>query len=210
MVGQNYFESPFMGIPLKDQVRNPNIIVGDYSYYSGYYHSVPFDECVRYLFPDQNDVDRLIIGKFCSIATGATFIMAGNQGHRLDWISTFPFFYAPEFAEEEKHNGYLPAGDTVIGNDVWIGMEALFLPGVKVGDGAVIAARTQVTKDVAPYTIVGGNPMREIRKRFSDEHIALLLELRWWDWPDEKIRKALPILTSGDFEKLKQFALQKV
>lgn len=203
---QNYFESPFKGIPLKDQVKNPNIIVGEYSYYSGYYHGVPFDECVHYLDPTRNDVDRLLIGKFCSIADGVTFLMAGNQGHRLDWISTFPFYYAPEFAEERAQDAYLPAGDTVIGNDVWIGTEALLLPGVRVGDGAVIAARTQVIKDIPPYTIVGGNPMREIRKRFSEQQIELLLQLRWWDWPDEKIREALPILTSGNFEALKAFA----
>lgn len=198
----NFFTSPFCGIPLKEQVRNPNIIVGDYSYYSGYYHKEPFDECVRYLDPTRTDVDKLIIGKFSSIGSGVVFLMAGNQGHRLDWISTFPFHYAPEFAEETPEDGYLPSGDTVIGNDVWIGTEAFFMPGIKVGDGAVIAARTQVIKDVPPYTIVGGNPMREIRKRFSEEEIALLLHLRWWDWPDEKMRKAIPALTSGNIPAL--------
>lgn len=202
----NYFKSPFKGISLKEQVKNPNIIVGDYSYYSGYYHAVPFDECVRYLDPTDKDVDRLIIGKFCSIGSGATFLMAGNQGHRLDWISTFPFHFAPEFAGEQAVNAYLPAGDTVVGNDVWIGTEALFLPGIRVGDGAVVAARTQVVKDVPPYTIVGGNPMREIRKRFSEEEIALLLKLGWWDWPDGEIRKAISILCSGDIRRLQEFA----
>jgi chloramphenicol O-acetyltransferase type B len=92
----NFFESPFKGIPLDKQVTNPNIIVGRYSYYSGYYHGRPFDDCARYLRPDKEDVDKLIIGSFCSIGTGVSFIMAGNQGHRMDWISTFPFFYADE------------------------------------------------------------------------------------------------------------------
>ncbi|MBY8820699.1 type B chloramphenicol O-acetyltransferase [Sphingomonas colocasiae] len=198
----NYFESPFKGIPLRRQVTHPNIIVGRYSYYSGYYHGHGFDDCARYLLPDAN-ADRLIIGSFCSIGSGAAFIMAGNQGHRHDWISSFPFhFYpdAPEFAGAE--NGYLPAGDTVIGHDVWVGSEAVILPGIHVGDGAIIGTRALVTRDVEPYAIVGGNPARPIRKRFSDACIAMLLEMEWWHWSEAALSAAMPLLTSGDIAAL--------
>ncbi|MBK1623209.1 type B chloramphenicol O-acetyltransferase [Afifella marina] len=198
----NVFESPFRGITLDRLVTNPNIQVGRYSYYSGYYHGHGFDECARFLLPDEG-VDRLIIGSFCSIGSGAAFIMAGNQGHRNDWISTFPFYWmsdVPTFAGAE--NGYRPAGDTVIGNDVWIGSEAVIMPGVTVGDGAVIGTRALVTKDVESYAIVGGNPAKVIRKRFDGTAIAQLLELRWWDWEDAALKEAMPILTSGDVAAL--------
>ncbi|WP_113153450.1 type B chloramphenicol O-acetyltransferase [Nitratireductor sp. OM-1] len=195
----NYFESPFKGVPLAEQVTNPNISVGRYSYYSGYYHGHSFDDCARYLLRDRDDVDRLVIGSFCSIGTGAAFMMAGNQGHRNDWVTTFPFFYmSEEPAFAEARDGYVPAGDTVVGNDVWIGAEAIIMPGVRIGDGAMIGSRAVVTKDVPPYTIVGGNPARPIRRRFSDEQIAMLLEMRWWDWPLEAIRDAMEYLCSGD------------
>lgn len=199
----NYFESPFRGQLLSEQVTNPNIIVGRYSYYSGYYHGHSFDDCARYLMPDRDDVDKLIIGSFCSIGTGATFMMAGNQGHRNDWISTFPFFFmSEEPAFAGAINAYQPAGDTVVGNDVWIGAEAMIMPGVRIGHGAMIGSRALVTKDVEPYTIVGGNPAKPIRKRFSDEQIAMLLEMAWWDWPIEQIKEAMPLLCSGDIAAL--------
>ncbi|MBL3609231.1 type B chloramphenicol O-acetyltransferase [Rhodovulum sulfidophilum] len=199
---QNFFESPFRGVTLDEQVGNPNILVGRYSYYSGYYHGHSFDDCARYLLPDEG-VDRLVIGSFCSIGSGAAFVMAGNQGHRNDWISTFPFYWMSEVpAFEGAENGYRPAGDTVIGNDVWIGSEAIIMPGVTIGDGAVIGTRAVVTRDVEPYAIVGGNPARIIRKRFGDDCIALLLDLRWWEWSDDQLRVAMPILTSGNVERL--------
>lgn len=135
----NYFESPFRGKLLSEQVSNPNIRVGRYSYYSGYYHGHSFDDCARYLMPDRDDVDKLVIGSFCSIGSGAAFIMAGNQGHRAEWASTFPFHFMheePVFAGAV--NGYQPAGDTLIGHDVWIGTEAMFMPGVRVDHGAII------------------------------------------------------------------------
>lgn len=204
----NYFESPFRGITLVEQVTHPNISVGRYSYYSGYYHGHSFDDCARFLLPDEG-ADRLVIGSFCSIGSGAAFIMAGNQGHRNEWISTFPFFFmseVPEFAGAA--NGYLPAGDTVIGNDVWIGSEAIIMPGVKVCDGAVIGTRALVTKDVEPYSIVGGNPARMIRKRFDDRQIEQLLEMRWWDWPDAALKDVMPLLTSGDLEALHRHWLE--
>ena len=199
---ENYFESPFRGITLDKQVRNPNLVVGKYSYYSGYYHGHSFEDCARYLLPDKG-ADRLVIGSFCSIGSGAAFIMAGNQGHRNEWISTFPFFFMPEVPEfENAGNGYLPAGDTVIGNDVWIGSEAIIMPGITVGDGAVIGTRALVTKNVEPYAIVGGNPAKTIRKRFDDDSIAMLLEMKWWDWPAEQLKAAMPLMTSGNVAEL--------
>jgi len=198
----NIFESPFKGIPLSEQITHPNIVAGRYSYYSGYYHGHGFDDCARYLLPDA-DADRLIIGSFCSIGSGASFIMAGNQGHRNEWASTFPFFFypdAPDFAA--AHNGYLPAGDTVIGNDVWIGSEAIVMPGIRVGHGAVIGTRAIVTRDVEPYAIVAGNPAKTIRKRFDDARIALLLEMQWWNWSDPQLRDAMTLLTSNDIDAL--------
>ncbi|MTH61834.1 type B chloramphenicol O-acetyltransferase [Paracoccus litorisediminis] len=199
---QNHFESPFRGITLDKQVTNPNIVVGRFSYYSGYYHGHSFDDCARYLLQDEG-VDRLVIGSFCSIGSGAAFIMGGNQGHRNDWISTFPFYWMPEVpAFAGAANGFLPAGDTVIGNDVWIGAEAIIMPGVSIGDGAVIGTRAVVTRDVAPYAIFAGNPAKIIRSRFEDRIIGLLLEMRWWDWPEDALVRAMPLLTSGDVERL--------
>lgn len=194
----NHFESPFRGILLSEQITNPNILVGRYSYYSGYYHGHGFDDCARYLMPDRTDVDRLVIGSFCSIGSGAAFIMAGNQGHRNDWVSTFPFHYMPEVRSfASAVDGFRPAGDTVIGNDVWIGSEAIVMPGVTVGHGALIGTRALVTRDVEPYTIVGGNPAKPIRKRFADDEIAMLLEMNWWDWTDEHLAGAMPLLSSN-------------
>ncbi len=207
---KNYFESPFRGVTLDKQITNPNILVGKYSYYSGYYHGHSFDDCARYLLPDAG-VDRLVIGSFCSIGSGAAFIMAGNQGHRNDWISTFPFYWMSEVeAFNGAANGFEPAGDTVIGNDVWIGSEAIIMPGVTIGDGAVIGTRALVTRDVPPYAIVGGNPARVIRKRFEEPHIDLLLEMRWWDWPEAHLRTAMQLLTSGDIEALYQHWVEHI
>ena len=203
---KNFFESPFKGKIIKDHIQNPNIIAGKYSYYSGYYHGHSFDDCARYLIPDRNDVDQLVIGSYCSIGTGASFIMCGNQGHRHDWISSFPFFYMSEV--ECFHNSldaFQPAGDTIIGNDVWIGTEAMIMPGIKIGDGALIGSRALITKDVEPYTIVGGNPAKIIKKRFSDHHIALLLEMKWWEWDESILKDAMSILCSADIDVLYEF-----
>ena len=201
----NYFESPFKGIRLDEQVTHPNIVVGRYSYYSGYYHGHSFDDCARFLLPDPG-ADKLIVGSFCSIGSGAAFIMAGNQGHRHDWASSFPFFYMPEMPEfAGALDAFAPAGDTIIGNDVWIGTEAIVMPGVKIGHGAVIGTRALVTRDVEPYTIIGGNPGKPIRKRFDDAQIAMLLEMAWWDWPEERLKAAMPLLCSGDIAALHAF-----
>ena len=203
---KNYFESPFKVKIIKDHITNPNIISGKQSYYSGYYHGHSFDDCARYLFPDRNDVDKLIIGSYCSIGSGASFIMAGNQGHKYDWISSFPFFYMSEFDVFSKsQDGFQKAGDTVVGNDVWIGSEAMIMPGVQIGDGAVIGSRALVTKDVEPYSIVGGNPAKLIKKRFSDDDIQKLQEMKWWEWDEETLFEAMPILCSNKIDLLYKF-----
>lgn len=203
---KNFFESPFKGKIIKDHIQNPNIIAGKYSYYSGYYHGHSFDDCARYLIPDRNDVDRLVIGSYCSIGTGASFIMCGNQGHRHDWISCFPFFYMSEVeCFQNSIDAFQPAGDTIIGNDVWIGTEAMIMPGIQIGDGAVIGSRALITRDVEPYTIVGGNPAKTIKKRFSDHHIELLLEMKWWEWDESILKDAVSILCSADIEALYEY-----
>ncbi|MGI9916410.1 CatB-related O-acetyltransferase [Vibrio owensii] len=207
----NAFDTWLKGQVIKDHVTNPNIEVGDYSYYSGFYHGKTFeDQSVRYLMGDSvtqqewqdgayGEVDKLIIGKFCSIASGATFMMAGNQGHRVDWISTFPF--SPEDFGEDVQSGFERAGDTVVGNDVWIGSEAMIMPGVKIGDGAVIGARSVITKDVPPYSIVVGHN-HIVRQRFDDERVAMLSEIKWWDWPINHIKQAMKIMCSCDVRAL--------
>lgn len=203
---KNFFESPFKGKIIKDHITNPNILAGKYSYYSGYYHQHSFDDCARFLFPDRNDVDKLIIGSYCSIGSGACFIMAGNQGHRHNWISSFPFFYMSEVKYFSKGiNGFKNSGNTIIGNDVWVGSEAMIMPGVKIGDGAVIGSRSLVTKNVEPYSIMGGNPAKLIKKRFSENHIKMLVQMKWWDWDETILEKAIPILCSEDVELLYRF-----
>ena len=204
----NFFESPFKGVALSEQVTHPNIDVGRYSYYSGYYHGHRFDDCARYLLPGP-DADRLVIGSFCSIGTGASFVMAGNQGHRHDWISTFPFFFLPdEPAFAGARNGYRPAGDTVIGHDVWIGAEAMIMPGIRVGHVELIGARAVVTRDVPPYAIVAGNPARVVRHRFDEARIASLLETTWWNRPRTEIERLIPLLLSERIDDLLE-ALRK-
>ena len=150
------------------------------------------------------EVDKLIIGKFCSIASGACFMLAGNQGHRLDWISTYPF-PSDEFGDGVK-SGFERAGNTIIGNDVWVGSEAMIMPGVTIGDGAVIGARAVISKDVAPYSVVVGSN-KLIKQRFEDAAVAKLLLMKWWDWPLEKLKGAMSILCSGDIEGLYQYHL---
>ncbi len=180
---------------IKNFVKSPNIIVGDYSYYDDPVDPEGFERNVLYNY----GIDRLIIGKFCAIATNVKFIMNGAN-HKLDGISTYPF---PIFG-----NGWesgmsklmdLPSrGDTVIGNDVWIGYESLIMPGVKIGDGAIVAARAVVVNDIPPYTVAGGNPARPIKQRFSDAEIAQLLEIKWWDWDIEKITSNIDKIMDGD------------
>ncbi len=191
------------------KLNHPKIIVGKRSYYAGYHHGKHFEDCVLYMddADRRKDVDKLIIGKYCSIASGAQFMMGGNHGHRHDWLAAYPL----DIIEEGKQPGkkfptaFLKKGDTIIGNDVWIGYEALIMPGVQIGNGAVIAARAVVTKDIPAYTIVGGNPAKIIKQRFSDEEIQVLSDVAWWDWEEDKIREIIPILRSGDASLLKKY-----
>lgn len=190
---------------LKNVITAPNIVVGDYTYYDDPVDPTAFERSnVLFNWPEFGD--RLIIGKFCSIASGVQFIM-GSANHRISSISTYPFNVFGGAWEENTppHLSQLPfKGDTVVGNDVWIGRESVIMPGVHIGDGAIIAARSVVTRDVAPYTLAGGNPARPIRKRFDEELISLLLALRWWDFEPEKLAAFLPVLCSDDLEAVRK------
>lgn len=198
---------PMEGFPqvcfIKNIVSNPNIIIGDYTYYDDPEDSENFERNVLYHYPFIGD--KLIIGKFCAIATNVKFIMNGAN-HKISGFSTYPFsIFANGWERVTPDASELPfKGDTVIGNDVWIGYEATIMPGVKIGDGAIIAAKSVVTKDVKPYTIVGGNPARVIRQRFTDEIINDLLEIAWWNWDIEKITKNLEKIVGADIEALKK------
>ena len=152
-----------------------------------------------------DDNRKLIIGKFCSIASGVNILMGGF--HHTEWITTYPFYKDTEIFTKAKGMGDIEKRDTLIGNDVWIGRNATILGGVHIGDGAVIGAGCVVSKNVPPYAIVIGNPMRTLRYRFSKDVIELLLKLSWWDWSDSQINKCLPILMSDDIEALKKLAL---
>ena len=170
---------------LKNIITNPNIIVGDYTYYDDFEDVANFEKNVKYHFDFTGD--KLIIGKFCMIASDVKFIMNGAN-HLTDAVSTYPFSIFGEGWEHAMEGKTFPnKGDLVIGNDVWIGYNATIMAGVTIGDGAIIATNTTVTKDVDPYSIVGGNPAKEIKKRFSDDKIEKLLKIKWWDWEIEKI-----------------------
>lgn len=186
---------------IQNTVSNPNIIIGDYTYYDDPVDSENFERNVLYHFPFVGD--RLIIGKFCALASGVKFIMNGAN-HKLNGFSTYPFqIFGNGWEEVMPQAGDLPyKGDTVIGNDVWIGYEAVIMPGVQVGDGAVIAAKSVVTSDVLPYSIVGGNPAKLIRRRFDDEVIRVLGEIAWWNWDIEKITRNLKKIVAADIEAL--------
>lgn len=193
-------------IYLNTLISNPNIIVGDYTVYNDFTADPALFEKnnVLYHYPVNND--RLIIGKFSSIACGAKFIF-NCANHTLKSLSTytFPLFYDEWGLEKGDVAGaWDNKGDIVIGNDVWIGYEAIIMAGVTIGDGAIVGARAVVTKDIPPYTIVGGVPARKIRLRFDEETVLKLLGLQWWDWPVEKIRQSLPSIMNGDLEALLQ------
>jgi virginiamycin A acetyltransferase len=185
---------------LKNVVKNPHIIVGDFTYYDDFKNPENFEKNVLYHFDFIGD--KLIIGKFCAIASDVKFVMNGGN-HHLDRFAAYPFYIFGNGWEKVTPDSDVNKGDTVVGNDVWIGYDALIMPGVKIGDGAVIGTRAVVTKNVEPYTIVAGNPAQPIRQRFDDEVIAILLELKWWDWEIEKITEHLSILYSGDVRALK-------
>jgi virginiamycin A acetyltransferase len=178
---------------LKNIVKNPNIIVGDYTYYDDFEDVMNFEKNVKYHFDFIGD--KLIIGKFCMIASGATFIMNGGN-HLTEATSTYPFaIFGGAWQHAMDGKTYPSKGNTVVGNDVWIGHDATIMPGIHLGDGAIIATKAVVTKDVEPYSIVGGNPAKEIKKRFSEESIAKLLQLKWWNWDIEKITRNVHLLT---------------
>lgn len=196
---------------IKNVVKAPNIIIGDYTYYDDSQDPTQFEKN-NVLFNYTQFGDRLIIGKFCSIASGTKFIM-GSANHRLSSVTTYPFHvFGKAWAQRTpEHLSQLPfKGDTIIGHDVWFGRECVIMPGIKIGDGAIIAAYSVVTKDVDPYCVVGGNPARLIKKRFDDELIDILLRLKWWDFDDEHLLEFLPLLCDSDLEKVRQACLQEL
>lgn len=183
---------------IKPTVKNPNILVGDFSYYSG----TDFESRVTHHYDFIGD--RLIIGRFCQIGAGVEFIMNGAN-HRMNTATTFPFYIFEGWEQSAPPLSELPLkGDTVVGNDVWIGQSAVILPGVHIGDGAVIGAGSVVGSDVAPYTIVAGNPAKTVRRRFDDELTTLLLRLKWWDKSIEEIRALIPLLSESDTDALRE------
>lgn len=183
---------------VKPTVKNPNIIVGDFTYFS----DVDFEKHVTHHYPFYND--KLIIGKFCQIACGVTFVMNGAN-HQMNAASTFPFYIFEGWNQQVPPLSEMPfKGDTVIGNDVWIGQNATVLPGVHIGDGAIIGANSVVGSDVPPYTIVAGNPAKPVRKRFDDELIRMMLELEWWNMEVEEINELIPVLSCSNLEEVKE------
>lgn len=185
---------------LKNIIKNPNIIVGDFTYYDDFEDVMNFEKNVKYHFDFVGD--KLIIGKFCMIASGVTFIMNGAN-HLTEAISTYPFaIFGDGWEGAMTGREYPRKGDITIGNDVWIGYNATIMAGVTIGDGAIIATNATVVKDVPPYTIVGGNPARAIKRRFDDETIEKLLELQWWNKPLEWITKNVQALTGNELDEL--------
>tara|TARA_R110002051_G_scaffold188453_2_gene257878 strand:+ start:207 stop:830 length:624 start_codon:yes stop_codon:yes gene_type:complete len=185
---------------LKNIVKNPNIIVGDYTYYDDFENVENFEKNVKYHFDFVGD--KLIIGKFCMIASDVKFIMNGAN-HLTKSLSTYPFaIFGNGWENAMEGKTYPQKGDIKIGNDVWIGYNATIMAGVTIGNGAIIATNATVIKDVAPYSIVGGNPAKEIKKRFSEDTISKLLELKWWNWDIKKITTNVQNLTDNFIEKL--------
>ena len=196
---------PMAGFPqvcyIKNTVKNPNIIIGDYTYYDDPNGSEEFERNVLYHYPFIGD--KLIIGKFCAIAQGVKFIMNGAN-HKLSGLSSYPFsIFGTGWEKVIPQPGELPyKGDTIIGNDVWIGYESVIMPGVKIGDGAIVATRSVVVGKVPPYAVVGGNPAQVLRMRFDVSTIDALRKTAWWNWSAEKITTNLEKIVSGDIEAL--------
>lgn len=189
---------------LKNAIKNPNIQVGDYTYFDGRGREAFFEtENVIFAY-----FSKLTIGRFCQIAHGTKFIL-NDANHQMTGFSTYPFFVfgqhnesCPEWADYTFVG--TNKGDNIVGNDVWFGHESMVMPGVKIGDGAIIASRAVVTKDVEPYSIVAGNPAKLVKKRFDDATIEALMKIKWWDWSYEKITQNIKSITSGDLEALKK------
>ena len=188
---------------IKNVVTRPNIEVGEYTYYDDIDGAERFEERVTHHYPFIGD--KLVIGKFCAIGRGVEFVMNGAN-HRMCSVTTYPFnIMGGGWEKCTPRLDDLPLkGDTVVGNDVWFGQNVTVMPGVHIGDGAIIAANSVVASDIPPYCVAGGNPCRIIRKRFDDELIAYLLELKWWDWPPEKIVRNLDKLCSGDLHEIRE------
>lgn len=189
---------------LKNVITDPSITIGEFTIYNDFVNDPRQFEKNNVLYHYPVNHDQLAIGKFCSIACGAKFLF-NSANHSLASLSTYPFLiFFEEWGLDIKDvaAAWDNKGDIIIGNDVWIGYEAVILAGVTIGDGAIIGARSVVTKDIPPYTIVGGVPAKTIRKRFSDEIILSLLKLKWWDWPQEKIARNIAAIQSGDIKKL--------
>ena len=197
---------PMEGFPqicfIKNTVSNPNIIIGDYTYYDDTENSENFERNVLYHYPFIGD--KLIIGKSCALAKGVKFIMNGAN-HKMSGFSTYPFqIFSNGWEKIMPQIKEFPfKGDTVVGNDVWIGYESLIMPGVNIGDGAIVAAKSVVVSNVSPYTIVGGNPAKPIKQRFSTEIVNSLLEISWWNWHIEKISRNLEKIVSCDIDALR-------
>ena len=184
-------------IYVKPTVTNPNIIVGDFTYIA----DLEFESHVTHFYPWSRD--KLIIGKFCQIASSVEFVM-NDANHQMNAVSTFPFYTLEGWEMDAPDSTDMPfKGDTVIGNDVWIGQNAVILPGVHIGDGAIIGANSVVGSDVDPYTIVVGNPAKPLRKRFDAELIELLLRFKWWDKSIDEINELIPFLTCSELDKVK-------
>ena len=183
---------------VKPTIKNPNIVVGDFTYFA----DTDFEKHVTHHYDFIGD--KLIIGKFCQIGAGVEFVMNGAN-HQMNAVSTYPFYIFGSWDQSAPSKEDLPfKGDTVVGNDVWIGQNSTILPGVHIGDGAIIGLNSVVTRDVPPYTIVAGNPAKTVRKRFDDELIDLLLKLKWWDKSVEEINALIPLLSCSDLAKVKQ------
>nr|WP_326184125.1 Vat family streptogramin A O-acetyltransferase [uncultured Oscillibacter sp.] len=191
---------------IKNTITRPNILVGDYTYYDDPVDSEHFEDHVTHHYEFIGD--RLVIGKFCAIARGVAFIMNGAN-HRMNSVTTYPFnIMGGGWEKCTPSLEDLPLkGDTVVGNDVWIGQNVTVMPGVHIGDGAIIAANSVVAKDVPAYRVAGGNPCRVLRERFDRALTDYLLELKWWDWPPEKIFANLEVLCGGDLAKIREIPL---
>ncbi len=193
-------------VQLNHVIDHPRIVVGDFTYYSNFKEVEDYAaEIAPYLFP--LSLEKLIIGKFVQIAHGSRFVTS-TANHNMSGFSTYPFnnFTMTSKTTSEDIQGMFDTpdkkGDTIVGNDVWIGMDSTIMPGVTIGDGAIIGACSVVTRDVKPYTIVGGNPAKLIRKRFDPQIIEKLLEIRWWNWPQEKILENVDAITGADITAL--------